>query len=108
MRAAPRVEACIDAVMKEFPGTSAAAQARYFEAVHQELAPLARELERENIALRAMLSPAAAKDSKRVPLEPTPAMLDVAVSFALCVSISREYNWSAYMADVYRRMIAAA
>jgi len=48
------------------------------------------------------------RDSKRVPLEPTPEMLDVAVSFALNVQISRDYNWSAYMADVYRRMIAMA
>jgi hypothetical protein len=49
---APRVEACIDAVMKRFPGISKAAQARYFEEVQQHLGPLARELERENIALR--------------------------------------------------------
>lgn len=47
-------------------------------------------------------------ETKRVPLKPTPAMIDVAVSFALCVPISRDYNWSSYMADVYRRMIAAA
>lgn len=46
--------------------------------------------------------------SKLVPVEPTPAMLDVAVSFALNVQISRNYNWSAYMADVYRRMVSAA
>ncbi|MGU2439529.1 hypothetical protein ACTXHA_03925 [Burkholderia cenocepacia] len=50
---APRVEAVIEAVMAQHKGTSAAALARYFEAVHQELAPLARELERETIVLRA-------------------------------------------------------
>jgi hypothetical protein len=42
-------------MMKRFPGVSAAAQARYYEEVHQELAPLARELERENIALQRQL-----------------------------------------------------
>lgn len=44
---APRVEAVIDAVMERYPGTGPAAQLRYYEAVHQELAPLARDLERE-------------------------------------------------------------
>jgi hypothetical protein len=43
----PRVDACIAEVMACHPGTSPAAQARYFEAVHQELAPLARQLELE-------------------------------------------------------------
>lgn len=43
-----------------------------------------------------------------VPVEPTPEMLDVAVSHALMVSISGEYNWSAYMRDVWKRMLAAA
>lgn len=42
---APRVEACIAAVMERFPGASEKADARYFQAVHQELAPLARKLE---------------------------------------------------------------
>lgn len=42
-----RVDALIDRVMKVFPGVSASAQARYYEAVHQELAPLAREIERQ-------------------------------------------------------------
>lgn len=53
---APRVEAVIAETMKRFPGESKAALARYFEAVHQELAPLARELERENRALRAQFT----------------------------------------------------
>lgn len=49
----PRTEAVIDAVMEKFPGVSASAQAKFYEEVHQELAPFARELERENAALRA-------------------------------------------------------
>jgi hypothetical protein len=43
-----------------------------------------------------------------VPVEPTPEMLDVAVSFALNVSLSGDYNWSAYMRDIWLRMVAAA
>lgn len=43
---APRVEACIEAVMAKHPTIGGRADTRYFEAVHQELAPLARELER--------------------------------------------------------------
>jgi len=46
-RASPRVEACIEEVIRQHPGTTPSAQARYFEAVHQELAPLARQLEVE-------------------------------------------------------------
>lgn len=42
-----RVEAVIQQVMKRFHGQGPASQARYFEAVHQELAPLARQLEME-------------------------------------------------------------
>ncbi len=45
-----RVEECIQRVMSEHPGESPTAMARYFEAVHQELAPLARELERQRDA----------------------------------------------------------
>lgn len=48
------------------------------------------------------------KQSLTVPLEPTEEMLDVAVSFALNVSLSGEYNWSAYMRDVWQRMVKAA
>lgn len=43
-----------------------------------------------------------------VPLTPTPAMLDVAVSFALNVKLSSEYNWTQYMTDVWARMVDAA
>jgi hypothetical protein len=43
----PRVEATIDAAMKRHPGVSPAAMARYYEDVHQDLAPLARAIERE-------------------------------------------------------------
>lgn len=49
------VDQLIQRVMEEHPGQSASAQARYFEAVHQELAPLARELEAENRRLREQL-----------------------------------------------------
>ncbi len=59
MNDTPRVEACIDAVMKVYPGTTKAAQARYYEAVHQELAPLARRLELELIEARDALAGAA-------------------------------------------------
>lgn len=45
----PRVEACIEAVMRRYPSDKATA---YYEAVHQQLAPLARELEREVATLR--------------------------------------------------------
>ncbi len=44
----PRVEAVINAVMERYPGMGPAAQLRYFEAVHQQLGPLARDLERES------------------------------------------------------------
>ena len=43
----PRVEALILDVIAKNPGRSAYAQAQYYEDVHQYLAPLARELERE-------------------------------------------------------------
>lgn len=51
----PRVEAVINAVVEQHPGIGPAAQLRYFEAVHQELAPLARDLERENVMQRNAL-----------------------------------------------------
>ncbi len=43
-----------------------------------------------------------------MPVDPTPAMLDVAVSYALNVSVIDEGGWSKYMAAVYRRMLDAA
>lgn len=49
----PRVTECICSVMRKHRGLSDASDARYYEAVHQELAPLARELERELIAAKA-------------------------------------------------------
>lgn len=49
---APRVEACIDSVMRQYPTLGGRADQRYYEAVHQELAPLARELERELVKTR--------------------------------------------------------
>lgn len=60
----PRTDALIAKVMAEYPTNHLAARgikatlAQYFEAVHQELAPLCRELEAENRALRdAMCHP---------------------------------------------------
>src|SRR5574337_1295543 len=44
----PRVDALIAKVTEAHPGISRTAQAEYYEEVHQHLAPLARELEREN------------------------------------------------------------
>ena len=54
----PRVDACIAAAEAKHPHTGKAGKAgmaSYFEAVHQELAPLARELERELNACRAQI-----------------------------------------------------
>ncbi|WP_230368979.1 hypothetical protein [Paludibacterium denitrificans] len=39
------MDSLIERVMKKHPGTSPAALLKYFEEVHQELAPLARALE---------------------------------------------------------------
>lgn len=52
---APRVEAVINAVMERHPGMGPAAQLRYYEAVHQELGPLARNLEHESATQRHAL-----------------------------------------------------
>jgi len=52
------VDQLIQRVMREHPGSSPRAVAKYFEAVHQELAPLARELESENRRLREQLQDA--------------------------------------------------
>lgn len=49
-KATPRVDACIEAVSKRFPSLKSTA---YFEEVHQHIAPLAREMEREIADLRA-------------------------------------------------------
>lgn len=49
------VDELIARVMKLHPGESPAVLRRYYEEVHQELAPLARELEAENAALREQL-----------------------------------------------------
>lgn len=50
------VDALIQRVMAEHPNSnSPATLLKYFEAVHQELAPLARDLEAENVRLREQL-----------------------------------------------------
>lgn len=46
------VDALIERVMAAFPVQSPKQVAAYFDAVHQELAPLARALERDNESLR--------------------------------------------------------
>jgi hypothetical protein len=57
----PRTDALIDEVMARHPTDHLAnssikrALARYYEDVHQELAPLCRELEAENRALRVAM-----------------------------------------------------
>ena len=48
----PRVEDCLRSVMAKHHGISERALGRYFEEAIQHLAPLARELERENAMLR--------------------------------------------------------
>jgi hypothetical protein len=53
----PRVDALIEKVMQEHPGFGVSTQARYYEAVHQELAPLARDSE---ALLRDVLAASAA------------------------------------------------
>jgi hypothetical protein len=40
--------------------------------------------------------------------EPTTAMIDSGVAFALNVSLGGDYKWSDYVADKHRAMIAAA
>lgn len=51
----PEVDALIDRVMADHPRTSASGQAEYYEAMHQELAPFARNLEIENRRLTALV-----------------------------------------------------
>lgn len=52
----PITDALIDRVMRKHPGVSARAQADYYEAVHQELAPLARDFEKRIARLNADIS----------------------------------------------------
>lgn len=53
------VETLIERVIAEHPDTTTPKKlAAYFEAVHQELAPLARALEAENATLRQQLQAA--------------------------------------------------
>lgn len=51
----PRVESVIAKVMARFPGKGEASDRNYYPAVHQELAPLARDLERETITMQARI-----------------------------------------------------
>ncbi|HFH2965895.1 hypothetical protein [Pseudomonas aeruginosa] len=58
------VEQLLERYIKRFPGEHKAAMSRYFEAVHQELAPLARKLEAERDRLKAE-NEALRKDAER-------------------------------------------
>lgn len=40
-------------------------------------------------------------------IDPTPAMIDAGVAFALNVSLGGEYRWSDYIADLWKTMDAA-
>lgn len=53
-------------------------------------------------------SAAAPEGFALVPITPSDAMLDRAVAFALNVSVRSDYNWTAYMRDVWARMLSAA
>jgi hypothetical protein len=50
---ATRVEACIAEAMEKYAGGSPGRDLTYYQNVHQDLAPLARQLERERDELRA-------------------------------------------------------
>ncbi len=62
---APITEALIARVMAGHPGVYKSAQAAYYEAVHQELAPLCRQFEVENARLKADMQ--AMWSSRRAP-----------------------------------------
>ncbi|HGJ9381274.1 TPA: hypothetical protein ACJX8O_003451 [Pseudomonas aeruginosa] len=64
------VEQLLERYIKRFPGKHKAAMSRYFEAVHQELAPLARKLEAERDRLKAE------KDTLRGAVEQLAEMLN--------------------------------
>ncbi|WP_323120024.1 hypothetical protein [Burkholderia alba] len=48
------------------------------------------------------------KTNALVPIDPTPAMLDRAVAFALNVKIGGEYRWTNYMVDLWSSFLADA
>lgn len=50
-----RVERCINEAMRRHPGASPASNARFYEAVHQDLAPLARILEADSQRMQSAL-----------------------------------------------------
>jgi len=60
------------------------------------------------LALRSALNPKPAPAiGKGGAVEPTEAMIDAGVAFALQVSLGGEYRWSHYVADMWRTMDAA-
>jgi hypothetical protein len=112
----PRVEACINEVMRRFPGGSASAQARYFEEVHQHLAPLARQLERELAEAKAAQQAAwdqlaAARRASLQADEGKDAVLRLFMGAAYPVAPEinpRGYNWSEAYLDQARAVAIAA
>lgn len=64
--------------------------------------------EHATAAITAYLAQAEKEGWVIVPREPERVVIDRAVAFALNVSLTGDYNWSAYMSDLYRRMIHAA
>ncbi|WP_395119682.1 hypothetical protein ACFCQI_01830 [Rhodanobacter sp. FW102-FHT14D06] len=60
----PCVDALIEQVMQAHPGFSTSAQAGYYEAVHQKLAPLARDQESELTTIRARLGELEAENER--------------------------------------------
>ena len=59
-------------------------------------------------AITAYLAQREKEGFVEVPVEPERIVIDRAVAFALNVLLTGDYNWSAYMTDLYRRMIHAA
>jgi hypothetical protein len=93
----PRTEAVIVKVMAEYPGESPKELAKYYEAVHQEIAPLCRELEREVATLKAQLATQQVPEGfvlvKRSAIEYANHMADCAEEFKAAVNAADEaYN----------------
>lgn len=71
--------------------------------IHQNI----RELKAERDQLRAELERVRVPEGWRlVPAEPTEAMLDRAVAFALNVHLSSGYGWTQYMRDLWGRLLS--
>ena len=73
--------------------------------MYDELVSENAELRKERDDLRQRLARQVSHDNVIAPIIPTAKMLDVAVSYALNVSVHGEGGWSKYMANIYQRMI---